>query len=430
LSNDKHNFVAWLAAAATTTAFAKTFVPFYLIGSTAIFVGTSAIGLVLAAINWRRLRHDARQIPRVIGVFALLYVVVVVNFLSLSRSAVPITHLVGILIFHALFLLFGFAAARATKSVLAVLLAGAVAYMVILAQYTIRFGHIMANNHVHDVFGVGNAIMYTVHQPIGMGLGLGLLAAVGLASNRVRWAIVLVGLPLLLLFLFQISARTALVAVFVGFLFVAFAACWVKSKRAASLAIIVTVAAMAIAAGIFLRYGMQDRAVDPIAPDAISRTIRELKDSDPEFRLQIWTRTLHHIVTEPAQLPFGRGVGMYPVNEGFGPPDWFLRPVEGSKHYPHNIYLDMLYESGLAGLLPYLFLTLFPLAAALRRWPQLSPAEQSVFSVSVFVLVSAQLSGAFARSNIEQFFLALVIGIIAAKRADVDGRAAQPVQTG
>src|SRR5205807_5752074 len=104
------------------------------------------------------------------------------------------------------------------------------------------------------------------------------------------------------------------------------AACWIQSKRAASLAIAATIVAMAIAAGIFLRYGMQDRAVDPAAPDAISRTIRELQDSDPELRMQIWSRTLHHIVSEPRLLPFGRGVGMYPVNEGFGPPDWFLRP--------------------------------------------------------------------------------------------------------
>lgn len=430
-SYQQRNLTGWLAAAVTVTAFAKTFVPFYPIGSTAIFVGTSAVGIALAAVSWRRLRDDARHIPGVLVVFALLYLLVVANFLTLSRSAVPITHLAGILIFHALFLLFGFAAARATRAVLVVLLAGAVVYVIIIAQYTARFGDMMADNHIHDIFGVGNPTMYnTFHQPIGIGLGLGLLAAFGLASNRIRWAIVCAALPLMLLFLFHIAARTAMVALVGSFLFLAFAACWIQSKRAASLAVVVTVVVMAIAAAIFLRYGIQDRAVDPTAPDAISRTIRELQDSDPELRTQIWSRTLRHIVGEPAQLPFGRGVGMYPVNEGFGPPDWFLRPVEGSRHYPHNIYLDILYESGLAGLLPYLFLTLFPLFAALRRWPSLSLAEKSVFSVYVFVLVGAQLSGAFARANIEQFFLALTIGIIAAKRADEGGTGAEPVRTG
>ncbi len=53
-----------------------------------------------------------------------------------------------------------------------------------------------------------------------------------------------------------------------------------------------------------------------------------------------------------------------------------------------------------------------------------------MLSTYVFVLVSAQLSGAFARSNIEQFFLALAIGIIAAKRADESGTVSQPTKTG
>src|SRR5207302_999268 len=109
-SYDKRSLTGWLAAAVTVTAFAKTFVPFYLIGSTAILVGTGAVGIALAAVSWRQLRDDARLIPGVLVVFALLYVVVVANFLSHSLPAVPITHLAGILIFHALFLLFGFAA--------------------------------------------------------------------------------------------------------------------------------------------------------------------------------------------------------------------------------------------------------------------------------------------------------------------------------
>jgi len=426
-SYDKRILTGWLAAAVTVAAFAKTFVPFYLIGSTAIFVGASALGATLAAVSWRRLRDDATHIPGVLLVLALLYGVAVANFLAFSLANVPITHLAGILIFHALFLLFGFAAARATRMVLKVLLAGALAYVLIIVQYTVRFGDMMRDFHIHDVFGVGNPTMYnTFHQNIGLGLGLGLLAAFGLASNRLRWAIVGAALPILLFFLFHVAARTALVALGGSLLFLAFAACWVQSKRAASLAIVAAIVAVAIASALLFRYGMQDRAVDPIAPDAISRTIRELQDSDPQFRMQIWSRTLHHIVTEPQLLPFGRGIGMFPVNEGFGPPDWFLRPAEGSRHYPHNIYLDILYESGLAGLLPFIFLTLFPLIASLRRWRSLSAAEQSVLSIYVFVLLSAQLSGAFARSNIEMFFIALAIGIIAVQRADEGGTASRP----
>jgi O-antigen ligase len=428
LSYDKRTMTGWLAAAVTVAAFAKTFVPFYLIGSTAIFVGASALGAALTAVSWRRLRDDASHIPGVLLALVLLYGVTVANFLSYSLPAVPITHLAGILIFHAMFLLFGFAAARATRMVLLVLLAGAAAYMLIIVQHTVRFGDVMRDNHINDVFGVGNPTMYnTFHQNIGLGLGLGLLAAFGLASKRGRLVIVCAALPILLLFLFHIGARTALLALIGSLLFLAFAAFWVHSKRAAGLAITAAIVAIAIGAAVLVRYGMQDRAVDPAANDAISRTIRELQDSDPQFRIQIWSRTLHQIVTEPRLLPFGRGIGMFPVNEGFGPPDWLLRPTEGSKHYAHNIYLDVLYESGLAGLLPIVFLTMFPLAASLRRWQSFSPAEKSLLSAYVFILLSAQLSGAFARSYIELFFLAMAVGIIAAKRAGETASSAQPV---
>jgi O-antigen ligase len=167
-----------------------------------------------------------------------------------------------------------------------------------------------------------------------------------------------------------------------------------------------------------------------MAPDAISRTIRELHDPDPEFRLQIWSRTLHQIVSEPSLLPFGRGIGMFPVNEGFGPPDWPLHPTEGSKHYPHSIYLEMLYETGIAGLLPFVLLTLLPLVASLRRWLLLSPAEKSAIAIYVFDFVSQQLSGSFGRANMEQFFLGLAIGIIALKRGKETRTSSRPAAEG
>jgi len=146
--------------------------------------------------------------------------------------------------------------------------------------------------------------------------------------------------------------------------------------------------------------------------------------------MQIWSRTLHQIVSEPHLLPFGRGIGMFPVKEGFGAPDWPLRPTEGSKHYPHNIFLEMLYETGIAGLLPFILLTFVPLVASLRRWHALTPAEKSVIAIYVFDLVSVQLSGSFGRSNMEQFFLGLAIGIIALKRAEETRASSRPVGQG
>lgn len=408
-----------MAATATVSPFAKVFIPFYLIGSTVIFAGTSALGIVLVGLNWRQVRDDAARVPDILLVLALLYGIVIVNFLTHSLAAVPITYLAGIMIFHGMFLAFGFASVRALRTVLLVLLVQAAIYVLIILQHTVRFGDLMRGNHINDVFGVGDPVIFnTFHQNIGLVLAIGLLAAVGLASNGVRLALVCGVLPVLLLFLFHIAARTALVALVGSFLFLAFAACRVHSKKAAALATAAVLVAIMIGSGLFYRYGTQDRDVDPAASDAISRTIRELQDKDPEFRMQIWSRALHQIVGEPSLLPFGRGLGMFPVKEGFGAPDWPLHPTEGSKHYPHSIYLEMLYETGIAGLLPFVVLTFLPLVVALRRWQLFLPAEKSVILIYVFDFVGQQLSGSFGRSNMEQFFLGLAIGVIALKRAE------------
>jgi len=418
-SYDTRTLAIVMAATATVAAFAKIFIPFYLIDSTAIFAGTCALGIVLVGLNWRRVRDDATRIPDILALLGLLYGIVVINFLQHSLPAVPITHLGGILIFHGVFLAFGFASARVLRTVLLMLLGQAVIYALIILSHMVRFGDVMRGNHINDVFGVGVPIIFnTFHQNIGLVLAIGLLAAVGLASNRVRLALLCGALPILLLFLFHIAARTALVALVGSFLFLAFGACWIQSKKAAALAVTAVLVAITIGSGLFYRYGMHDRDVDPVAPDAISRTIRELQDKDPEFRMQIWTRTLHQIVSEPFLLPFGRGIGMFPVKEGFGAPDWPLHPTEGSRHYPHNIYLEVLYETGIAGLLPFVILTFVPLVVSLRRWQALTAAEKSVISIYVFDFISQQLSGSFGRSNMEQFFLGLTIGIIALKRSE------------
>jgi len=175
----------------------------------------------------------------------------------------------------------------------------------------------------------------------------------------------------------------------------------------------------AVASGWFYQRTLQDKDVDPKAGDAVSRTIREIQDPNPGFRMQIWARTAKSILAEPDRLLFGRGIGMFPVNEGIGAPDWLLRKAEGSKHYPHNVYLEMLYETGIVGLLLFAILTLLPIGISLNFWHALSVAEKSSVSLYIFGLVSSELSGAFAFSYAFQFFFALVAGIIALKRMDM-----------
>jgi O-antigen ligase len=406
------------SVAVTVAVLAKTFVPFYLIGSTAIFAASVAVGLVLIVLSWRPIFDSTSQVRDVLIVAALFYAVVVVSFLMYSRSAVPATHLWGILIIHGIMLIFGFSAARAVKMVLLVILGMAAIYAALLALHALRFGGVTTGANIGDIFGIGvPAIYITFHQNIGFVLGAGALAALGLASNRIAQILAVSALPIVLLFLFHIAARTALVALAGSLIFLGFATLWTYSRKVALLAAATVIVAATIAWGVLSQRALNQIEVDAKAPDAVSRTIRELQNPDPGFRLPIWEQTWRHIVSEPDRLPLGRGIGMYPVDAGFGHPDWLLHLTEGSKYYPHNVHLEILYETGIVGLVLFSILTVFPMFASLRRWSVFSSAEKSAVAIYVFALVSSDISGGFAYTYILQFFLALTVGIIAMKRS-------------
>ncbi|WP_081851115.1 O-antigen ligase [Bradyrhizobium sp. URHD0069] len=415
----------WTSVAVTVAVLAKTFVPFYLIGSTAIFAASVAVGLVLVALSWRPIFDGANHARDALVVAALFYTVIVVSFLAYSRAALPATHLWGILIIHGIMLIFGFTAARALKMVLLVLSGTAAIYAALLALHALRFGGITTGINIDDIFGIGVPEIYiTFHQNIGFVLGVGVLAIFGLASNRVMRFLLVTALLIVLLLLFHIAARTALVALASSLIFLGFTALWEYSRKVATLTAAAVIVAATIAAGVLSQRALNQIGVDAKAPDAISRTIRELQDPNQGFRLPIWEQTWRHIVSDPARLPLGRGIGMYPIDAGFGAPDWLLHPTEGSKHYPHNVHLEILYDTGIAGLVLFSILTILPIIASLRRWSTFSPAEKSTVAIYVFNLVSSDISGAFAYTYMLQFFLALTVGIVALKRADdtkIDG---------
>src|SRR5262249_13810251 len=247
ISNNHPHIVAPLTAAiVTTAAFGKLFVPFYLIGSTAIFVALTLAGAALILFDWRTIRDEARYAGDILCAICLLYAIVIASYLVNSLGRVPPTHLLGILIFHGLFLVFGFAAARAPQAVFAMLLAQAGIYLIYVIRYTVRFGDMMEGGFVQDVFGVNNATLsLALHQHIGEALGLATLAALGFGTRWIRIATI-AALPFVLLFMFYIGSRTAIVALLCGLFFLCWAELWGRSRKfaIASLAALMICAAL------------------------------------------------------------------------------------------------------------------------------------------------------------------------------------------
>src|ERR1700761_2725234 len=142
--NENSRLTASLTAAVVTTAaFGKLFVPFYLIGSTVIFAALCLLGSVLIAADWRPIYESIGRARDVMVLTLAFYALVIASYLVNSRHLVPVTDLLGILIFHSMFIVFGFAAARRPTGVFAALLAQAAIYLIFIVEYTVRSGEIM-----------------------------------------------------------------------------------------------------------------------------------------------------------------------------------------------------------------------------------------------------------------------------------------------
>jgi len=227
-------------------------------------------------------------------------------------------------------------------------------------------------------------------------------------------------LPFVFFYILHLSARTTLIALVLAFSFLVWAELWLVSKKWALISIAALILLAVAGSTLFYRFALMDENAHLGTPNIIARTIREIqrdnKREHPGDRLPMWGRAWHRLTSDPRQFVLGRGVGAFPIDEGAGAPDWLLRKTKAASYSPHNVHLEVLYESGIFALLAFSLLTLFPLVYALKYWARFEAAEKAAIAFYAFYLVSADISGNFAYGYDFQFFLALAIGVISIER--------------
>ena len=86
----------------------------------------------------------------------------------------------------------------------------------------------------------------------------------------------------------------------------------------------------------------------------------------------------------------------------------FGHRVNNPTYYPHNIFLEALYETGVIGLLGFTFMIVYYLAQSIRR-SFMRPNPEVLFCITCFTfyLIENQFSGSFAGSAMWAVFLIL-----------------------
>jgi O-antigen ligase len=98
-------------------------------------------------------------------------------------------------------------------------------------------------------------------------------------------------------------------------------------------------------------------------------------------RIQHYQQTLYYLDNNPL---FGQGIGSWPVVVGYG----------DVRAYPHDIFLELLFELGVIGLCIFLAMLLVGLLS-LPPWARLRRSPYLLLAVSLFVyaLINASVSG-------------------------------------
>ncbi|WP_114576303.1 O-antigen ligase [Saliphagus sp. LR7] len=115
-------------------------------------------------------------------------------------------------------------------------------------------------------------------------------------------------------------------------------------------------------------------------------------------RFTYWQQTIAGL--GPATLPFGHGLGSWPVVLGYG----------DAQDYPHNILLEVAFELGLVGLALLLSLFAVGVGVAIREWADHGrPVHLVLLALFAYMLANTMVTGDLNENR----YLFAVCGVLA-----------------
>jgi O-antigen ligase len=215
-----------------------------------------------------------------------------------------------------------------------------------------------------------------------IGPGFLVLVAYTLFLARTAWLRIALGLVsvLMLGLLLVIGGRMPLIAAGLGCL-VLLAALRPRLGRTPQRLLLQLGIAAAIAAILLAGWQFAPRSIRE-APATIRRIgLLFIEGVEENRRIEHYKQTLLYLDNDPF---FGQGIGSWPVVTGYG----------DARAYPHNVFLELLFELGLIGLGLFLAMV-FTGLLALPPWRKLRQSPYALLALAMFLsaLINASVSG-------------------------------------
>jgi len=401
------------SALAITATFSKGFVPFQFFGSNFLFSVSLVLCIYCIFLNADRNINRIASLGRELVPIGASLVLMTVSYIFFSGADVPITYLIGIVGFWCVFFCLGILCTD-VRSALSVIIVFSAIYLVFVVGFFLDNGEMYVGGYFGDVFGIGGldlssgASTIQLYQNVGYFISIGAISFWMLSKDiypqRPFTAAAIVTVVALVVD-FAVQARGAVIALlgatvlFVGV--IPLKRFWIP---------LCVVSASLATVAVFI-WGFFSREF--ATPEILAKTFDELAQGRTDGRLFLFGAAIDQIITDGGTFLFGRGLGMFPIDMGYRPPDW-LFAANAVSMYPHNIVIEAQYELGILGTFLIVYMILRPVAVF--RSSLWDYDTKIIACLYVFFVVLSMFSGSLAYSYVFLFVLGMFWGRLYASK--------------